>query len=754
MSSQSIPEDNGLKTSPAPGDDLDLHALLSERSGTTAKVAFWVGIVLGLWFILGAFEVHKGVSDAEEVADLLPTWHEWVWIGNAFIGLFVSFAVCSHLLAHRKPGDLPYDVLSAIGGAISLAIVVVILLEHVDSLHDLISPGGGVLWPMAKPLWFLPLSALCVTLPMIALVLARKGSLWDTGLGVFLSSAPLIAMSLPAIFDMDMDGLVRWIPTVYFVSGVGLVLAGFRPFERSLSITYHSVGYLAPRIFAGMLVFMGLLVWFMVSIDDPLSSDVDVVWIIPLMVNLALSVALIAALRNSWSDKASFTQGPRPKLDEESEFVIVASAVVSMMISVLLLSLFTLSYLDVTSSIAEDDPLYAFSLPRSVWLFPLSLLGTTLVMIGVGLSGAVTFYDRISGLLYASVPGVVATALAVGSAIMSEPEFAHPLLRSSEAALLYIGFAVAVIVSGMNIETFIKLQFPVLHEKSVMNGKRYRQIMRQVMRNVMGVIGVAILIVFVILAAVGPLIAPYEVDMTINGQFDRFMPQSPLHWMGTDSFGHDVLSQLLYGAKTSITVGIVAALISSFLGATIGLYSGYVGGWKDEAIMRMNDIVLSIPWLVLMIIIAAFMGSIDLTGIILVIGLTGWSGTARLVRAQVLSLRERQYIERARAIGSDDMHIIRKHILPNAFPLVFANTILTVAGSILAEATLSFLRLEPQGVVTWGTMLADAEEAGAFTIGMHWWIIAPGLCIVIVVLGFTLLGYALDDVMNPKLRKR
>ncbi|MDQ1372269.1 MAG: peptide/nickel transport system permease protein, partial [Candidatus Thermoplasmatota archaeon] len=169
---------------------------------------------------------------------------------------------------------------------------------------------------------------------------------------------------------------------------------------------------------------------------------------------------------------------------------------------------------------------------------------------------------------------------------------------------------------------------------------------------------------------------------------------------------------------------------------------------------RLNDIALSIPWLVLMIIIAAFMGSIDLTGIILVIGLTGWSGTARLVRAQVLSLRERQYIERAKAIGSDDMHIITKHILPNAFPLVFANTILTVAGSILAEATLSFLGLEPQGVVTWGTMLSDAQESGAFTIGLHWWIVAPGLCIVVVVLGFTLLGYALDDVMNPKLRKR
>jgi peptide/nickel transport system permease protein len=124
------------------------------------------------------------------------------------------------------------------------------------------------------------------------------------------------------------------------------------------------------------------------------------------------------------------------------------------------------------------------------------------------------------------------------------------------------------------------------------------------------------------------------------------------------------------------------------------------------------------------------------------------------VRAQVLSIRERQYIERARAIGAGDMHIIKSHVLPNAFPLVFANTILTVAISILSEATLSFLGMQPSNTVTWGTMLSDASSSSAYLIGLYWWIIAPGLCIVFVVLGFTLLGYALDDVMNPKLRKR
>jgi len=277
---------------------------------------------------------------------------------------------------------------------------------------------------------------------------------------------------------------------------------------------------------------------------------------------------------------------------------------------------------------------------------------------------------------------------------------------------------------------------------------------RQILRNPMGFIGVIILIFFGFIAILGPWLAPYEVDATSRGLFDNYLPQSSEHWMGTDSFGHDILSELLIGARTSIIVGVTAAVIASLLGAVVGLYSGYVGGWKDEVIMRLNDIVLSIPWLVLMIIIAAMLGTINLTGIILIIGLTGWSGTARLVRAQVLSLRERQFVERARAIGASDSHIIAHQILPNAFPLVFANTILTVAISILSEATLSFLHMRPVGVVTWGTMLSYAFDADAFQLGLHWWIMAPGLCIVFLVLGFTLLGYALDDVMNPKLRKR
>lgn len=289
-------------------------------------------------------------------------------------------------------------------------------------------------------------------------------------------------------------------------------------------------------------------------------------------------------------------------------------------------------------------------------------------------------------------------------------------------------------------------------EKSRLFMMRTGKVIRQLMKNPMGAIGVVILAFFTFLAIFGPVIAPY--DVSIQHPTEQLQLPSKDHWMGTDNFGIDIFSELLYGARTSIIVGMVSAMIASFLGAAVGLYSGYVGGWKDELVMRLNDIVLSIPWLVLMIVVAAFMGTIDLTGIILIIGLTGWSTTARMVRAQVLSVKERQYIERARALGSSDMDILRRHVFPNTFPLVFANTILTVAVSILSEATLSFLGMRPAGTVTWGTMLSFAEEKGAFQYGLHWWILAPGICIVVVVLGFTLLGYALDEILNPKLRHR
>lgn len=319
-------------------------------------------------------------------------------------------------------------------------------------------------------------------------------------------------------------------------------------------------------------------------------------------------------------------------------------------------------------------------------------------------------------------------------------------------ALLVIG-AVLLRRAIRNLRAGLPVISEVGQEKMKLTLKKTRKTLKQLFKNPMGILGVIILVAFGIMAAFGPTIAGdvKTPSIIIGSQLNK---PSPAHWLGTDNYGIDILDELLYGARTSMVVGVVSAVIASFLGAAVGLYSGYAGGWKDEVVMRANDVVLSIPWLVLMIVVAAFLHQIDLTGIILIIGLTGWSYTARLVRAQVLSIKERQYIERARSIGASDLNIIGRHIFPNTFPMIFANTILTVAVSILSEATLSFLHLRPAGEVTWGTMLSFASDNSAFELGLQAWILAPGLCIVVVVLGFTLLGYALDEILNPKLRRR
>ena len=301
----------------------------------------------------------------------------------------------------------------------------------------------------------------------------------------------------------------------------------------------------------------------------------------------------------------------------------------------------------------------------------------------------------------------------------------------------------------------------LLKKKTVQTGRVFR-------RNRMGMLGLIILLAFVIMA-----VLPAQIMWVLSviggwdypyGPFDEVatvgmgLEPSPEHWLGTDLRGNDILARTIYGAQVSLTVGVVATAVSMGLGALVGLLSGFWGGWRDEALMRVTDVFLVLPWLVLMIVLAAVLpGGASVGKIILVIGITGWSSTARIVRAQVLSIKKRAFIERARAVGSGDLHIVRKHIFPNVFPLVFANSILTVALSILSESTLSFIQLGPDAtqVVTWGNMLDDATtKAHAIENGLIWWVIVPGMCIVLVVLGFTFVGYAFDEIFNPKLRKR
>lgn len=226
-----------------------------------------------------------------------------------------------------------------------------------------------------------------------------------------------------------------------------------------------------------------------------------------------------------------------------------------------------------------------------------------------------------------------------------------------------------------------------------------------------------------------------------------------LHPLGTDHKGQDILSMTLYGARASLYVGLVATAISALLGALIGLAAGYFGRIADEVLMRATDFFLVLPWFPLMIVMMAILGR-EFIWIIVVIGITSWPSTARIVRSQVLTVKERQFIERARAIGAGDRHIIMKHIMPNVMPLIFANTVLLISLAIFSESFLDFFGLGDPSVISWGTMLEGAYQFGAFYKGAWWYILPPGLCILAMVLSFSLVGYALDDVLNPKLRRR
>ena len=270
-----------------------------------------------------------------------------------------------------------------------------------------------------------------------------------------------------------------------------------------------------------------------------------------------------------------------------------------------------------------------------------------------------------------------------------------------------------------------------------------------------GMIGLYLLLFFLVIAVFAPWIGTVEDPNTIGSArvSEPYLAPSLDHWFGTDFFGRDVYSLTMYGARASLLVGTLASLISIVMGTLMGLAAGYFGKISDEILMRVTDFFLVLPWFPLMIVFASLMGR-SFTNVIIVIGITSWPSTARIVRAQVLSVKEMGFVERARAIGSDDMHIIGKHVLPNVFPLIFANTILLIANSIFSEAFLDFFGFGDPNVISWGLMLEEAYKFGAFSTFAWWWIAAPGTCIVLLIMSFYLIGDSLDEIFNPRLRKR
>ncbi len=279
----------------------------------------------------------------------------------------------------------------------------------------------------------------------------------------------------------------------------------------------------------------------------------------------------------------------------------------------------------------------------------------------------------------------------------------------------------------------------------------YRRIWRYVIGDRLGRLGVVLFIFVVIMAIGGPLVFPFSSESVSSSSANLLVGPSAQHWLGTDELGRDVFRELLSAAHISLEVGLAATAISMILGAGIGIVAGYFGRWLDTVLMRITDFFLVLPQLPLVIALAAFFGQ-NLGVIILVIGMTGWPTTARIVRSQTLSLRERQFIIRVRSLGASHLRVLRVHILPNVMPLIFANTVLVIGGAILAEATLSFLGLGDPVQVSWGTMLHFAFESGAIGRGAWWYFIPPGVGIVVVVLAFTLTGHAIDQALNPRLR--
>ncbi|MEA2632083.1 MAG: peptide/nickel transport system permease protein [Chloroflexota bacterium] len=269
----------------------------------------------------------------------------------------------------------------------------------------------------------------------------------------------------------------------------------------------------------------------------------------------------------------------------------------------------------------------------------------------------------------------------------------------------------------------------------------------------LGRVGLILLGLTALVAILGPVVFPFDPKDVGRTAADILKPPSAAHWLGTDELGRDVFRATLEGARLSLLIGLVATAISIGVGATVGIAAGYRLGLTDGVLMRITDFFLVLPALPLIIVLAALFGQSTVV-LVLVIGLTSWASTARIVRSQVLSLRERQFITRVRSLGATDYRIVTSHILANVLPLIFANTVLVIAGSILAEATLAFLGLGDPVHVSWGTMLHFAFDSGATGRGAWWYVLPPGIGIVLVVLGFILAGHTLDRILNPRLRDR
>ncbi|WP_372453745.1 ABC transporter permease [Acrocarpospora catenulata] len=257
---------------------------------------------------------------------------------------------------------------------------------------------------------------------------------------------------------------------------------------------------------------------------------------------------------------------------------------------------------------------------------------------------------------------------------------------------------------------------------------------------------------FALVAIFASLLADPEGLNVAKATAKSHAPPSADYWLGTDGNGISILTLLIHGTRVSLVVGLAATAIAIVIGTVIGIMAGFYGGWARSLLMGFTDWFLVIPFLPLAIVMASVLGP-SLVNIIIVIGVTSWPGTARLVCAQTLTVRSRPYMERAKALGAGSWHQMTRHVLPNVMPLVLAHVVLTVSIAILSETTLSFLGLGDPTRPSWGKILDSAYGTGAMSNGEWWYVLPPGICVVLVVLAFTLVGRALEVVLNPRLKE-
>jgi peptide/nickel transport system permease protein len=273
-------------------------------------------------------------------------------------------------------------------------------------------------------------------------------------------------------------------------------------------------------------------------------------------------------------------------------------------------------------------------------------------------------------------------------------------------------------------------------------------VLRAARRQPGGAVGVLVLATIAVLAVLAPLIAPYGVREKVGAVY---APPSPAHPLGLDDAGTDMVTLLLWGARTSLVVGFAAAVIAMVIGGVLGLLAGYFGGRTDAVLMRITDYLLVIPDIPLLLIVAAVWGR-SMTSVVLIIGLLSWTRTARVVRAQARGLRERVYVKRAKAIGAGHARIIGTHILPQTVPLLSTLTIFAVGNAILTETAIAFLGLGDPSAISWGRLIQTAFDGQALSRDAWWAIVPPGLAVGVLIVACTLVGRALEERLNPRLR--